>query len=223
MNNRVSMLLKNKASLIPIFDHLGEGVLTEVFGISTIVKFNEDETVLQGGAEVEDIYIILSGKCVKDYLCAENKILKKEMGPADLFGIEALFLSGLRTNKVKAITELICLKIKIKELRANQALINSLTPNITRGLIARLKETNDQVSKFIEQIPEPDEIEEGKPSIIIDRNSMLTRILLSTGKVVVVSKIDERRLRRNQVSVEDLNAEYLSKINPEQKLKVMSA
>jgi len=64
-------------------------------------------------------------------------------------------------------------------------------------------------------IPEPDVVEEVEPSIVNDRNSKLTRLLLSTGKVVVVSKIDERRLRRNEVSLADLNAEHLSKLNPE--------
>jgi len=157
--------------------------------------------------------MILSGVCDLDYLCSENRIIKKELKATDVIGIEALFVPSLITNKVKAKTELVCIKTNVIELRADQEIINSLTPNMTRRLLGHLAESNNQVSKLVEltAVPEEDS-EEEIPHIILDKGSKLTRLMLSTGKVVVISKIDERRLRRQEVSPEQLNDEFLSKM-----------
>lgn len=213
MNRRTNTLLRQKASLIPMFDGIGDGILDRLFQISKIVKFNEEDVVLKAGKTVEDIYMILSGVCDMDYVCSENRVIKKELKATDVFGIEALFVPSLITNKVKAKTELVCIKTNVIELRADQEIINSLTPNMTRRLLVHLAESNNQVSKLVELTAHPEEdFEEEIPHIIIDKASKLTRLMLSTGKVVVISKIDERRLRRQEVSPEQLNDEFLSKI-----------
>jgi len=84
---------------------------------------------------------------------------------------------------------------------------------MTRRLLGHLAESNNQVSKLVEltAVSEEDS-EEEIPHIILDKGSKLTRLMLSTGKVVVISKIDERRLRRQEVSPEQLNDEFLSKM-----------
>jgi signal-transduction protein with cAMP-binding, CBS, and nucleotidyltransferase domain len=69
MNRRTNTLLRQKASIIPMFDGIGDGILDRLFQISKIVKFNEEDVVLKAGKTVEDIYMILSGVCDLDYLC----------------------------------------------------------------------------------------------------------------------------------------------------------
>ena len=223
MNNRTSSLLRNKTSLIPLFDGIGDGILEKVFTFSKIVKFNEDDIVLKEGKRVDDIYVILSGTCVCDYLCTEGKILRKELRPTDLFGAEGLFLPGILTNKIRAVTELVLLKIEIAALRADQDIIHCLTPNMTRRFIGNLRDSDNHISKLSELIPEPELLEEVTPSIIIDKNSKLTRLQLSIGKIVVVSKIDERRLRRQEVTVNQLNDEHLSKMTQDSTYSIVES
>jgi len=55
MNRRTNTLLRQKASLIPMFDGIGDGILDRLFQISKIVKFNEEDVVLKAGKTVEDI------------------------------------------------------------------------------------------------------------------------------------------------------------------------
>ena len=97
--------------------------------------------------------------------------------------------------------------------------MHSLTPNLTRNLIRDLREADNKVSKLIEQYVEPELIKDDvEPHLIIDRNSKLTRMMLSNGRIVVISKPDERRLRRQEVTTQQLNQEYLTKLLPELEL-----
>ncbi len=216
MNKKTIEFLRRKAALIPAFDHISNGVFDRLLNISKLVKFHEDQLVVASGLKVEDIYIILSGLCEVQYPCAENRFIRKELSATDVLGAEALFLPSLQTNQTKAITELICVKISLADLRADQEIIHCLTPNLTRSLIRDLREADNKVSKLIEQYVEPELTKDDvEPHIIIDRNSKLTRLMLSTGRIVVISKPDERRLRRQEVTTQQLNQEYLTKILPE--------
>jgi len=216
MNFKTIKFLRQKASLIPIFDGIGIGMLEELLQISIIVRFDEDQVVLEAGKKVEDIYIILSGQCIIEMACPEGRFVKKELASSDVFGVESLFVPSLLTNKVTSKTELVCVTINILALRSNQELINSLTPNMTRTLIHHLHESDNHLSKLTELYSEQEvETNDIVPRILENKLSKLTRLMMSSGKVVVVSKPDERRLRREQVTVQQLNDEYMAKIEPE--------
>jgi|GEM_PF-3369418 CRP-like cAMP-binding protein len=219
MNKKTIEFLRRKATLIPAFDNISNAVFDRLLSISTLVKFHEEQIVVSSGGRVEDIYIILSGRCEVQHQCAENRMIRKELSATDVLGSEALFLPSLESDQIKAITELICVKISLANIRADQEIVHSLTPNLTRNLIRDLREADNKVSKLIEQYVEPELIKDDvEPHLIIDRNSKLTRMMLSNGRIVVISKPDERRLRRQEVTTQQLNQEYLTKLLPELEL-----
>ena len=87
---------------------------------------------------------------------------------------------------------------------------------MTRTLIHHLHESDNHLSKLTELYSEQEvETNDIVPRILVNKLSKLTRLMMSSGKVVVVSKPDERRLRREQVTVQQLNDEYMAKIEPE--------
>ena len=216
VNQKTVEVLQKKIALIPMFDNIGIGILERLLQVSQIVTFNENEIVVLPDKKVENIFIILSGRCEMEYLCKQNGVLRREMSARDVFGFKALYVPTLHTNKVKAITELVCIKVSIANIKADQEILNALTPNFTKYLIENYLSTQDELGRLLERYVKPELPKEDiEPQIIKDRNSKITQIKLTTGQTVVLSTVDERRLRRQQVTVEELNREYLSKLMPE--------
>jgi len=78
----------------------------------------------------------------------------------------------------------------------------------------RFSDAEDRTSVIRETIQKIDEVVEDRvePKIIIDKLSKLTRLKLHSGRIVVVSSIDLRRMRRDYITAQQLNDEYFEPI-----------
>jgi signal-transduction protein with cAMP-binding, CBS, and nucleotidyltransferase domain len=214
MNAVTVRLMKKKASQFSLFDGLSVEQVERLLQLSLIVAFNENEIVLDGSKKTLDVFMILSGKCMLVYTCSNASISPRILSANNIFGLEVLFNSSALTNKVKAITELICLKINVHDLKTDQDLLDRITPNLMRCMMRRFSDAEDRTSVIRETIQKIDEVVEDRvePKIIIDKLSKLTRLKLHSGRIVVVSSIDLRRMRRDHITAQQLNDEYFEPI-----------
>jgi len=215
VNINTVRFMKKKASQFSLFDGLSEEQVDRLLQLSSIVNFNEKEVVLTASQKTDDVFLILGGKCTLNYACSHKRISPRELSCNDVFGLGVLFDSSILTNKVTAITELICLKMNVLDLKKDHSLMDAVTPNLMRSMMKSFSDAEDRNSEITETIQKIDEVIEDKvePLIFKEKLSKLTRLRLHSGRVVVISSSDMRRIRREHISAQQLNDEHFAKVS----------
>lgn len=215
MNITTVRFMKRKASQFSLFDGLSEEQVNRVLELSSIVQFDEEEVVLTASQKTDDIFLILNGKCSLEYTDSQKRITPRVLSSNDLFGFMVLFDASIHTNKVIAITELICLKMDVNTLKKDQNLMDSITPNLMRSMMKSFSDSEDRMSDLKDTVQKSDAVIEDrvKPQIINEKLSKLTRLRLHSGRIIVISAIDMRRMRRDHITAQQLNDEHFTKVS----------
>jgi Holliday junction resolvasome RuvABC ATP-dependent DNA helicase subunit len=157
----------------------------------------------------------LNGKCSLEFTDSQKRITPRVLSSNDLFGFRVLFDVSIHTNKVIAITELICLKMDVNTLKKDQNLMDAITPNLMRSMMKSFIDSEDRMSDLKDTVQKSDAVIEDrvKPQIIKEKLSKLTRLRLHSGRVIVISAIDMRRMRRDHITAQQLNDEHFAKVS----------
>jgi CRP-like cAMP-binding protein len=163
-------LYRKVVSAVPLLRPLDRDELSEIIGISRLIKVRQGVTVIKEGEQGASVYIIVAGQArvVKKLPKGKTKVLA-ELGPGEVFGEMALIDSSPRSASVVTLAESVLYELDLDEFNKLRRDYRSSAFKVLRQMAPvmcrRLRQINE-ISKEMLKASAPANIQEAAERLL---------------------------------------------------------
>ena len=147
-------LYRKVVSAVPLLRPLDNDELSEIIGISRLIKVRQGVTVIKEGEQGSSVYIIVGGRArvVKKLPKGKTKILA-ELGPGEVFGEMALIDASPRSASVVTLAESVLYEMDLDEFNKLRREYHSSAFKVLRQMAPvmcrRLRQLNETTKEML--------------------------------------------------------------------------
>jgi len=163
----MSIDLPESLAQVPLFHHLANEELREVYEAATVETFPDGENILEQGATCRNLWIVLEGKCDVVRRASTNgeaggqgsDVVLATLAPFDNFGEMSFFQTAPHSAAVRARTKVTALKISREAydglIRGGSGAAFKLAYNTVESLAQRLRRMDEWVARLLSESAAP--------------------------------------------------------------------
>jgi CRP-like cAMP-binding protein len=148
MSDATNTLLLRLASNVSLFAGMPRSLLERLLARSERVSRSENQLFFDEGEEGESFYVLLKGSATVEKKSGPHWVPLATVAPGDTFGEMTLIDEKVRSARVRATSDAVCLYFAGARLKDAPELLAGIYRNIARLQTRRLKAVNVEVVSF---------------------------------------------------------------------------